>query len=478
MSTEQIKSDINPNLKMYGGKCGGVIPLVILVGGLLWLAFSGPANPKSFWSIGFLAVAIGLLFARTKSEYCGALLRGLNDKNGIVIIALWIFASVFGQILQAGGLIEGLLWFGLNTGAQGSIFTVITFIAAMLFALGTGTGNGTILALTPVMYPAGVFLGANPLLLATAILSGGAFGDSFSPISASVITSAGTQGADMREVTRTRAPLVLTAAAISIVIFAIFGGGGQPTTPPELTNSLNPQGLLMLIPFAVVVVASLLGRHLIEALVYGSVLATILAEAIGKLTLSQIVHPVTKAGMSTGLIEDGVNGVVGAIIFILFVLAVIRVLIESGIMEVFVNWVQRLFIKSARQAEFAIVWITTLVTLPVSANVPCEVLLGTTFVKPISERFGITPERGANLLGCAVCTIFYMLPWHIVCALWYNTVSQTAAKFSIPSPSIQGAFAMPYGWALEAVIIVAALTGWGSKSATAKKTDPATAAVS
>ena len=80
--------------------------------------------------MGFLAIAAGVIFTHTKREYCAALLRGLADKNGIVIIALWIFASVFGQILQAGGLVEGLLWFGLNTGAQGSIFTVITFVAA------------------------------------------------------------------------------------------------------------------------------------------------------------------------------------------------------------------------------------------------------------------------------------------------------------------------------------------------------------
>ena len=475
MGNDQLKSDINPNLQMYGGKFGGVIPLVVLVAGLLWLAFSGPANPKSFWSMGFLAIAVGLLFAKTKAEYCGALLRGLNDKNGIVIIALWIFASVFGQILQAGGLIEGLLWFGLNTGSQGSIFTAITFVAAMLFSLGTGTANGTILALTPVMYPAGVFLGSSPLMLATAILSGGAFGDAFSPISGSVITSAGTQGADMREVTRTRAPLVLVAAAISLVVFAIFGGGGQVSAPPEFSNGLKPVGLLMLIPFAVVVAASMFGKHLIEALVYGSIIGTVIAGATGKLAMSQLIHPVTKAGMSTGLIEDGVNGVTGAIIFILFILAVVRVLIESGIMELFVDWIQRLFIKTTRQAEFAMVWITTLVTIPVSANIPCEVLLGTTFIKPISERFGIRPERAANFLGCAVCTIFYMLPWHIVCALWYNTVSQTAIKYNIPYPPIQGAFAMPFGWALEVVLIVAALTGWGSKSSGAKEPKPAAA---
>ena len=83
--------------------------------------------------------------------------------------------------MQAGGIIEGLLWFGLTVGAQGSVFTVITFLAAMLFSLGTGTANGTILALTPVMFPAGVFLGADPAFLAVAILSAAPWGTAIPP---------------------------------------------------------------------------------------------------------------------------------------------------------------------------------------------------------------------------------------------------------------------------------------------------------
>jgi len=46
------------------------------------------------------------------------------------------------------------------------------------------------------MFPAGVFLGADPAFLAVAILSGGALGDSYSPISSSNITVAFTQDAD------------------------------------------------------------------------------------------------------------------------------------------------------------------------------------------------------------------------------------------------------------------------------------------
>ena len=296
--------------------------------------------------------------------------------------------------------------------------------------------------------------------LAVATLSGGALGDSYSPISSSNITVAFTQDADIQKITRTRAPLVFTAAAISAIVFACFGGGGTVSTPPQFAASMSPTCLLLLLAFGIVIVASLLGRHIIESLTWGIAAAIVIGLAIGRLSLSDLLHPVTTGGMSSGLLENGVSGVTGVIIFILFILGVIQLVMESGIMEDIVNWVQKTFIKTARQAEITIIASTVLITIPISANVPAEVLLGTTFVKPLSQRFGIAPERAADLLCCSACTIFYMLPWHIVCALWFNTVSHAAAEYGLVSPPITSALLMPYAWALLLVLFLSAITGW------------------
>ena len=106
----------------------------------------------------------------------------------------------------------------MTTGAQGSVFTVLVFGAAMLFALGTGTSTGTCIALTPVLYPAGYFLGSDPALLGLAILSGAAFGDNLAPISDTTIVSAYTQGAKMKDVVRSRFPLAISAAGLAAVV--------------------------------------------------------------------------------------------------------------------------------------------------------------------------------------------------------------------------------------------------------------------
>ena len=296
-------------LRMYGGMLGGLVPLTILVIGLVWLSVAGRGGTKPFWACAWLALAVGLFFARDKAEYCKAALRGIGDKTGIVIVTAWLFAGVFGKLMAAGGLVNGLLWLGMTTGAQGAVFTLLVFLAAMLFALGTGTSTGTCIALTPVLYPAGYFLGADPAMLGLAILSGAAFGDNLAPVSDTTIVSAYTQGASMREVVRSRFPLAMSAAVISGIVFLMFGGGGEVRVLPEIKATLNPSGVFMLLALVVVVVAALRGRHIIEALIYGNVTAALVGICAGTLKPGDIFGIPAKAGGSTGIIQSGIDGV-------------------------------------------------------------------------------------------------------------------------------------------------------------------------
>ncbi|WP_241158767.1 Na+/H+ antiporter NhaC family protein [Nitratidesulfovibrio vulgaris] len=224
-------------LEMHGGILGGLVPLITLVGGLVWLSVAERGGTKPFWACAWIAITLGLFFARNKADYCKAAMRGIGDKTGIVIVTAWLFAGVFGKLMVAGGLVDGLLWMGMTTGAQGAVFTLMVFVAAMLFALGTGTSTGTCIALTPVLYPAGHFLGADPAMLGLAILSGAAFGDNLAPISDTTIVSAYTQGATMRDVVRSRFPLAMAAATIAAGVFLVFGGAEHCNPCPRYRHA-------------------------------------------------------------------------------------------------------------------------------------------------------------------------------------------------------------------------------------------------
>ncbi|WP_347489788.1 Na+/H+ antiporter NhaC family protein [Desulfoscipio sp. XC116] len=455
----------NKRLEMYGGFWGGILPLLVLITVLIWLSVADRGGTVPFWAAGWLAIVAGLFLAKDKRHYSEAVLRGFGDRSGVVIVGCWLMAGVFGKLMVAGGLVDGLLWFGMETGTQGALFVLIAFVSAMLFSLGTGTSTGTVLSLTPVLFPAGVFLGADPVMLALGILSGACFGDNLAPISDTTIVSAYTQDAQMKDVVRSRFPLAIIAAGITGVILLITGGGGEVRPLPEIEAQVDPSGLLMLIGFAIVVISALRGRHIIESLVYGNVSAIVLGLISGNLALHNVFSIPAVKGDSTGLIQDGINGVVGAIIFALLVLAVTQILVESGVMLRILSWAQKTLAKTVRQAELAIIGITILFSIPIAANAPALLLVGPSIVKPLGEKFNLAPERRANLMDCAVCTLFFTMPWHIAVVVWHSSVLSAAEAYNIVPPSITAAFYNPYSWALLGVIIFSAITGWNRKYA-------------
>jgi Na+/H+ antiporter NhaC len=453
-------------LRMYGGPWMAVVPLAVMVAVMVWLSVEERAAVDAFWVGGVLAIMVGLVVARTKRTYADAIIRGLSNQGGIVIIAAFLFAGVFGQILAAGGLVEGLLWFGLETGVEGALFTVLAFLTAMTFAVGTGTSVGTVVALVPVLYPAGVFLGADPLMLGAAILSGGAFGDNLAPVSDTTIVSAYTQDADMGDVVRTRFPLAITAAALCLPVLLVFGGGGEVSDLPELGIETDPVGLLMLAAVAVVIVSSVyFRRHVIESLIWGSLSAGVLALLIGQASFDDLFHIPPEREESTGIIQDGVEAVTGAVIFVLLILAVTQVLVEAGVMDRVLAWTQRRAARTVRQAELTSIGATLAVTVPLSANAPAMFLVGPTLVKPLGARFDLAPARKANLMDCSAVSLFYTMPWHNAVIVWYATMEIAADTYDIELPSIYSAFANPYSWTILAVLLVSVVTGWNRKYA-------------
>ena len=71
--------------------------------------------------------------------------------------------------------------------------------------------------------------------------------------------------------------------------------------------------------------------------------------------------------------------------------------------------------------------------------------------------------RRANLMDCAVCTVFFILPWHICVAAWYGALSSSAEAYGITAPPLSSALYNPYSWALLGVLLFSALTGWNRK---------------
>lgn len=456
-----------PLIRMFGGPWMALVPALVLVGILVWLSAAERANLSSFWVGGFAAIVAGLLLTRTPRAFADSIIRGLSDNTGAVIITAYLFAGVFGSLLGGGGLVNGLLWLGISANLHGALFAILAFVLACIFAAGTGSSVGAALALIPVLYPTGVALGADPTMLAVAVLAGGAFGDNIAPISDTTISSAYTAKATMADVVKSRLPLALISAAVTIVVLGIFGGGGE-IAENRIAVEANPLGLFMLIPFTIVIFLAMRRHHIIIALMWGSLSAVFIGAVTGLLQLTAVFSIPGERGDSTGLIQDGIGSITGAIVLVLFILALAQVLADSGFMNQVLKRLESGAARGVKSAELAIAGITLLFTVPLGANAPAILLVGPTIGRPLGVRYNLAPARIANLMDCAANTVFYMLPWHNAVIIWYATILATAAQYNLPMISIGSAVLNPYAWALIIVLLISILTGWNRKYATAK----------
>ena len=108
---------------------------------------------------------------------------------------------------------------------HGGMFTAFAFLATCVIAASTGSSIGALFTGFPVFFASGIMRGADPVVLASAILSGAIFGDNVAPISDTTVASL-TQSYLMREgtaeisgVVTARFKYAFVSAVISTFLF-------------------------------------------------------------------------------------------------------------------------------------------------------------------------------------------------------------------------------------------------------------------
>ena len=144
-------------------------------------------------------------------------------------------------------------------------------------------------------------------------------------------------------------------------------------------------------------------------------------------------------------------------------LAITQVLIDSGVLKEILNKVEKTMVKTFRQAELFIVMITIIASIPLASNAAAELLVGPGLVNPLGKKFKLAPARRANLMDCAVCTLYFTIPWHIAVVVWYGAVQSAAEVFHLPGLPITASFLNPYSWTLLVVLLFSIFTGWNRR---------------
>jgi Na+/H+ antiporter NhaC len=459
--------DEQKTLQFRGGVAISALPMVFFIIWAITICLRGAPDVQGL----ALGIIIGLVLAMplvkgSRWDYCEAIFTGMANRIGTVTIVAWLWAGMFAQVLRAGGLVDGLVWLGMTSNVQGGMYTGLTFLLAALFSSAVGTGYGTTVAFCTLMYPAGIVLGADPVFMFGAILSGAAFGDNLAPVSDTTIVSATTQETDIPGVVRSRFKYAVTAAVPALLLYIFLGGNGEEVTlvTDAMASEFSPLGLILLAPFALVIYLAMRHHHIIVAITIGLITAIPIILISGLGTLKDIVSINAAAGTLDGALTDGIGGYVDMAVLTLLILSASHIMRVGGAFNKIQEIALRFIHDSARRAELVICSLVATLNVFITVNTAAEIAAAP-LVSDIGKKLNIHPYRRANLLDAITSALGYIFPWGGGVLIGYVTLTNLTESYPalpVVSPTDVWMYVF-HGWFLLFVMFGAAATGIGHK---------------
>lgn len=444
----------NKKLEFYGGTFGACLPLIVFMACMILIAALKMVSLVLFCMAGFAGLCVAFLLAKDKKAFEEAAVEGLRNKTLCVIIFAFLLAGVLSQELRQSGLISGLIWGMTSLGLDAAFLPLIGFLASCLISVSCGTSNGAIIAVMPLLLPVAAAVGAEPALVAGAVVSGAVFGDNLAPISDTTIASAVTQEAEVRDVVRTRLVYALIAAAVSAVLFVILGFKTTAEVPlPEIATADSAATLVMLIVPVIMVILMLRGWNLVGTLLVCDMVGFVLILVFGFIDTASVFA-------ADGPIGAGLTGMLNVICFSFFMFALLEMLNRSGVFEIMLEKVAAKA-TTPRKAEGLAAIIEIIAGFAIGAASVSILFVGPV-VRKILKQHNIEKTRGANIIDGFGSAFAAIVP--------YNPVGLNAVSLAIASGVVAEGFSfldyLPYlfqSYMLIILFTLSIITGIGRR---------------
>ncbi|AQL44078.1 sodium:proton antiporter [Halorientalis sp. IM1011] len=490
----EIAQQDEATIEFYGGKGVSALPIgLFIVWAIVQSGLFGISDTTGLVIGMLLALITGMLFVKGDWKgYANTIFEGMTQRVAATAIVAWLWAGMFASTLQAGGFVDGLVWAASALDIGAALFPAATFVLAALLATGIGTGYGTAVAFTTLFFPAGVLLGASPVLVFGAILSGAVFGDNLAPVSDTTIVSAVTQEADIGGVVASRFKYAIVPAIVAFAAYVVAGNlmeGIQVAGQAReiFVESANPAGLLHLVSMGVVIATAVRGRHIVEAISWGLIVAIAfnlvfdlagpadmllfraparsgVAEAASWLPIVEVAGSGESPGVA-GSLYSGAEGFFPLIVLTLLIVAGARIMIRGGGFAALQEWLLSKVATTVTRAETTMVLGTAAVNAMITINTAAEIAIAP-YVSTIGRRFNLNGYRRANILDANTSALGYIFPWAggvLVGVAAMQGLPEEYAWFE-PSMMVNPVAVVPYvfhGWLLVATFLIAAWTGFG-----------------
>ena len=488
-------ADEGSAIEFRGGPAASAVPIAFFI---LWAIFQsgvlGIGDTSGLITGMLVGLILGLFFVRGDWKgYADVIFEGMTQRVAATAVVAWLWAGMFAQTIQVGGFVDGLVWAADAASVGADLFPALTFLLAALLATGIGTGYGTAITFTTLVFPAGLLIGANPVLLFGAILSGAVFGDNLAPVSDTTIVSAVTQDADIGGVVASRLKYALVAAVFAFAAYLVAGElmGGGFDIAAQANQQVGPIGLVHLIDIAIVVGLAVQGRHIVEAISWGLIAAVVFNLLLGLAGPSAMVEFLAPAGglvnalngvpvlgwvitpvdpidttpTVAGSLYEGAVGFFPLIVLTLLIVAAARIMQRGGGFEAIQTWLLDTVATTVRRAETTMVLGTALVNATITINTAAEIAIAP-YIRTLGRRFNINGYRRANILDANTSALGYIFPWGGGLLAGYQAMQSLPGEYPwfTEAMLVNPASVWPYvfhGWFLVAVFLLAAWTGYG-----------------
>ncbi|MCQ4034534.1 Na+/H+ antiporter NhaC family protein [Kaistella montana] len=374
-----------------------IFPLLIFV--LVFLGFGiyyddFYALPSPIAALIGITAAFVLLKGKI-NEKVDTFLKGCGDGKILTMCIIYLLAGAFATLTKATGSVDSIVNLGLNY-VSPAYFPVGVFVIASFLSFASGTSVGSIVTLGPIVI-ALAEKSESPLgLIGACLLSGSMFGDNLSIISDTTIAATQSLGCQMKDKFRFNSKLAFPAAFVTILILIVMGFNHESTAVISGDKDFN---LILILPYLLVIVLSLIGLNVFVVLFAGLVFAGLLGFGYGSFDFIGFAKK-TYEGF-TSMTE----------IFLLSLLTGgLAALVEKagGISFVIKNISK--IINSQKTALLGIGGLVTVANLCV-ANNTISIIISGKVAKEINDKYELKPQQSASILDIFSCYVQGLIPY-------------------------------------------------------------------
>ncbi len=326
--------------------------------------------------------------------------KGAGSSNLMLMLWIYVLAGAFAASAKSMGAIDATVNLALSFTPSWMLLPGL-FIAACFISVSIGTSVGTVVALVPIAVGLAHSTGCGVPLMTAVIVSGAYFGDNLSFISDTTVVATQTQQCKMSDKFKVNSLIVVPAAIVVLIIYAIMGADIQaPTHIPEVEY-------IKVLPYLVVLISAIAGMNVMAVLTLGSVLCGVIALCYHAYD-PKLGYDIFGWFTSMG---DGVIGMGELIIIAMMAGGMLEIIRQNGGIDYIIERFTA-HVSGKRGAEFSIAALVSLVNVCTANNTVAILTVGS-ISKKIGDQFGVDNRKAASILDTFSCCVQGMLPYGV-----------------------------------------------------------------